>query len=122
MTNSSSRTIALTNLQWKVAHGIIGLRILKDKGQETPFLNDLKTACNMAVNGKGLNELLPAVVLAREDSDKISALLLETNDLLEKYNKSREKKSIETALAVAEEMYAYVEGLASRPPVLQAMT
>lgn len=121
MMSSSSRIVALTNLQWKIAHGIIGLRILKDRGQETPFLNDMETACNVAANGKGLNELLPSVLLTRENADKISAMLLETKNLVENCRKSKEEKSIETALTVAENMYDYIEGLASRPPVLQAM-
>lgn len=109
MINTSYRTIALTNLQWKVAHGIIGLKILADKGEETPFLKDLETACNVAANGKGVNRLLPSVPVTANEASQLSELLGETKRKLDQCAKSR--SSVEDALSAAQKLYQYVEDL-----------
>ena len=119
MMNSSSRAVALTNLQWKIAHGVIGLKILKDTGQTTPFLLDFEKACNVAANGKGLNGLIPSVLLSPEDAKRVSEMLLETKSLVDKCKKSKDEGSVETAIAGAEDLYCCVEGLARNPPMMR---
>lgn len=119
MMNSSSRAVALTNLQWKIAHGVIGLKILKDKGETTPFLHDLEKACDVAANGKGLNGLLSSILLSPEDFKRVSDMLLQTKKLVEQCTKSRDGKSLESAIAETENLYSYIEGLAHNPPLMQ---
>lgn len=111
MAYSTSRTIALRNLQWRVAHGLIGLRAIREKDIETPYLNDLVSACEIATNGKGLQGLVPNTVLSEKDSEEISSMITDTKRLIDDYRHSNKKEEIDKALIIAERLFEYIDNI-----------
>lgn len=101
MESLTAKTLRL-NTEWKVAHGIVGLRILKAEGVRTPFLDDLCHASipslmpkELAQSLEEIQSLIEGLVLGNVD---VNSVLAKTERLFEDIENCRFEDMIEEAV------------------------